>query len=93
MKKSDDIELLLTLRSPVALITSSSQHRTENSKVLRVRQTKQDADFVKHAGQKVMKITVIGYQSHDAVNNELSDPIEGIPLEIKLSNIIAKQPL
>jgi hypothetical protein len=91
--KNDDIELLLTLRNPIALITSASPNRTENTKVLRVRQTKLDADFVKHAGHKVMKVTVIGYQRHDAKNNELSSPAEGIPIEIQLSNIIAKQPL
>ena len=51
--KNDDIELLLSLRSPVALITSLNQRRTENPKsITKYYKRSREADFLDYTGGK-----------------------------------------
>ena len=89
----NNIELLLTLRNPVALIDEEIPNRIDRSKFLRVSVSKTEADAVQYTNLKQMNVTVVAYLKHDATDDELTVPLKPISLKIQIGNIIAKQPL
>jgi len=85
-------KFLLTLRTPIGILTTASSTRPEQSKLLLVLQHQTDAWQIQEKQKRTMEVKILSFLPQ---NGPSDIPLKNVPsqptAEIRLDNIISKQ--